>query len=228
MSNRLCRTQQVRPGSLVKLTFLDFSTGAPHPLSIKPTVRLPSNTVVDVAYAEAEILGDYVLTTVMSGRDVCCFYLVSWTSGVVTLVSSFFFPSDASVVYVFFFFRLAPVAPRYRTIKSVETVMGAETREHRWRLDNAGELHQEQSRDLQARVFPSRTATFVYRVLRRVASIRTVRFRRRVQNRERVGSDILMVRNPIPTTTAAAATPTGTRRSLPLLQSGHDRPPPRT
>jgi hypothetical protein len=91
ISNRLLRrTQQVRPGSLVKLTFLDFSTGAPHPLSSKPTVRLPSNTVVDVAYAEAEILGDYVLTTVMSGRDVCCFYLVSWKSGVVTLVSSFF------------------------------------------------------------------------------------------------------------------------------------------
>jgi len=80
------RTQQVRPGSLVKLTFLDFLTGAPHPLSSKPTVRLPSNTVVDVAYAEAEILGDYVLITVMSGRDVCCFYLVSWKSGVVTLL----------------------------------------------------------------------------------------------------------------------------------------------
>lgn len=82
------RTQQVRPGpgSLVKLTFLDFSTGAPHPLSSKPTVRLPSNTVVDVAYAEAEILGDYILTTVMSGRDVCCLYLVSWKSGVVTLL----------------------------------------------------------------------------------------------------------------------------------------------
>ena len=87
ISNRLRRTQQARPGSLVRLTFLDFSTGAPHPLSSKPTVRLPSNTVVDVAYVEAEILGDYVLTTVMSGRDVCCFYLVSWKSGVVTLVS---------------------------------------------------------------------------------------------------------------------------------------------
>jgi hypothetical protein len=49
-------------------------------------VQLPSNTVVDVAYAEAEILGDYVLTTVMSGRDVCCFYLVSWKSGAVTLL----------------------------------------------------------------------------------------------------------------------------------------------
>ena len=67
-------------------------------------MRLPSDTVVDVAYAEAEILGDYVLTTVMSGRDVCCFYLVSWKSGVVTLVSSFlFFFSDASVAYVVFF-----------------------------------------------------------------------------------------------------------------------------
>lgn len=91
ISNQLRRTQQVRPGSLVKLTFLDFTTGTPHPLSSKPTVRLPSNTVVDVAYAEAEVLGDYVITTVMSGRDVCCFYIVSWKSGAVTLVSTSLF-----------------------------------------------------------------------------------------------------------------------------------------
>ena len=68
-------------------------------------MRLPTNTVVDVAYTEAEILGDYVLTTVMSGRDVCCFYLVSWKSGAVTLVSSCFL-SDASLVYAFFIFIL--------------------------------------------------------------------------------------------------------------------------
>jgi hypothetical protein len=66
-------------------------------------VRLPSNTVVDVAYAEAEIVGDYVLTTVMSGRDVCCFYLVSWKSGVVTLVRSCFLSEDTSSAYVVFF-----------------------------------------------------------------------------------------------------------------------------
>ena len=105
----------------------------------------------------------------------------------------------------------------------METVMGAETRERRWRLDNAGELHQKQPRDLQARVCSSRTATLANRVLPRVTGIRTIRVRRRVQGRQRVGSDIFMVRNPIPTTT-----PTETRRSLPLLQSGHDRPPPRT
>ena len=46
------------------------------------------------------------------------------------------------------FFLSHPIpaaAPRHRTVKSMETVMGAETREHRWRLDNAGKLHQEQS-----------------------------------------------------------------------------------
>ena len=48
---------------------------------------LPSNFVLDVACASVEILGDHVLTTVIPGRDVCCFYLVSWKSGVVTLVS---------------------------------------------------------------------------------------------------------------------------------------------
>ena len=72
---------------LVKLTFLDFTTGVPHPLSSKSTVALPSDIVLDVAYAAVEVLGDYVLTTVMSGRDVCCFYIVSWKSGTVTLVS---------------------------------------------------------------------------------------------------------------------------------------------
>jgi len=51
---------------------------------VKPTVRLPSNLVLDVAYASVEILGGHVLTTVMSGRDVCCFYLVSWKSGMVS------------------------------------------------------------------------------------------------------------------------------------------------
>lgn len=72
---------------LVKLTFLEFTTGVLHPLSSKSTVALPSDIVLDVAYAAVEVLGDYVLTTVMSGRDVCCFYIVSWKSGTVTLVS---------------------------------------------------------------------------------------------------------------------------------------------
>lgn len=81
------RTQPTKSGTLVELTFLEFTTGAPHPLSAKPNVQLPSNTILDVAYAAADVLGDYVLTTVMSGRDVCCFYLVSWKSGAVTLVS---------------------------------------------------------------------------------------------------------------------------------------------
>jgi len=79
-------TRNVKPGSLVNLTFLEFKTGTPHPLSSKPNVRLPSNTVLDVSYAAVEILGDHVLTTVMSGRDVCLIYLVSWKSGAVALL----------------------------------------------------------------------------------------------------------------------------------------------
>jgi hypothetical protein len=51
------------------------------------SVRLPTNTILDVTHAAADVLGDYILTTVMSGRDVCCVYLVSWKLGVVTLVS---------------------------------------------------------------------------------------------------------------------------------------------
>jgi hypothetical protein len=41
------RTQH---GSLVKLTFLDFTTGTPHPRSSKPIVGLPSNLDLDAAY----------------------------------------------------------------------------------------------------------------------------------------------------------------------------------
>jgi len=63
-----------------------FRTGALHPLSFKP-VALPSNLVLNAAYASVEILGDHVLRTVMSRQDVCCFYLVSWNLGAVTLVS---------------------------------------------------------------------------------------------------------------------------------------------
>jgi hypothetical protein len=81
------RTQFTNSGAIVELAFLEFTTGTPHPLSSKHNVRLPVNTILDVAYAAVDILGDYVVTTVMSGRDVCCLYLVSWKSGAVTLVS---------------------------------------------------------------------------------------------------------------------------------------------
>ncbi|KAI0251758.1 hypothetical protein BJV78DRAFT_1208546 [Lactifluus subvellereus] len=87
------RTQPIKSGTLVELTFLEFTTGAPHPLSAKPNVQLPSNTILDVAYAAADVLGDYVLTTVMSGRDLCCFYLVSWKSGAVTFLREIELPN---------------------------------------------------------------------------------------------------------------------------------------
>ena len=64
-------------GPFVKLTFLKFITGELHPLSFKTTVALPLNLVVDVVYAPMETLGDHVLTTAMSGQDMCCFCLVS-------------------------------------------------------------------------------------------------------------------------------------------------------
>ncbi|KAH9975683.1 hypothetical protein BGW80DRAFT_58965 [Lactifluus volemus] len=80
------RTQFTDSGAIVELSFLEFTTGTPHPLSSRHNVRLPVNTILDVAYAAVDILGDYVVTTVMSGRDVCCLYLVSWKSGAVTLL----------------------------------------------------------------------------------------------------------------------------------------------
>ena len=45
------RTQH---GSLVKLTFLEFTTSTLHPLSSEPPVWLPSYLVLDVAYASGE------------------------------------------------------------------------------------------------------------------------------------------------------------------------------
>ena len=76
----------MRHGSLVKLTFFEFTTGALHPLTFKSTEGLPLN-LLDVAHASVEILGGHVLTKAMFGLAVCCFYPVSRNLGTATLVS---------------------------------------------------------------------------------------------------------------------------------------------
>jgi len=48
----------------------------PHPLSSKPTMGLPSNAILDVAYAAVEVLGDYVLKLKLSSSKEPHLYTV--------------------------------------------------------------------------------------------------------------------------------------------------------
>jgi hypothetical protein len=68
-------------GPMLQLSFFQFTTGAPHPLSSTHTVTLPR------AFISQEVLGDHVLVTVGGSSDAAL-CLVSWKTGAVTLVSS--------------------------------------------------------------------------------------------------------------------------------------------
>ena len=105
----------------------------------------------------------------------------------------------------------------------MDAPVGPENRGHRRQLDNAGELHEEQSRNLQARarLLLSGATTDVYCMLPRTARARALRLRCRVYCRQGVGSD----HN---TRWCAVPTHAETRHSLPVLQSWHDRPSRRT
>jgi hypothetical protein len=68
--------------------FLEFTTGAPHPLSLVPTVTLPRDP-------DLNIFGDYILVTEeyeyeSQGRSA--FSVVSWKTGTYTQVSGTFEP----------------------------------------------------------------------------------------------------------------------------------------
>src|SRR6267142_1914293 len=74
--------------AVVQLTFFQFTTGAPHPLSSTHTVSLPQlGSGQPFTYVSQEVLGDHVLVTACSLDFKAAFYLVSWKTGVVTLVS---------------------------------------------------------------------------------------------------------------------------------------------
>ena len=72
--------------AVVQLTFFQFTTAAPHPLSSAHTVSLPRSGQ-PFTYVSQEVLGDHVLVTACSLDFKAAFYLVSWKTGVVTLVS---------------------------------------------------------------------------------------------------------------------------------------------
>jgi hypothetical protein len=71
----------------VQLGFYEFTSGAPHPLSSTYTVLLPPfpGFYVNVSI---EVLGDHILVLLWCPQRGAVFYLVSWKTGSMTLVSS--------------------------------------------------------------------------------------------------------------------------------------------
>jgi hypothetical protein len=73
----------------VQLEFFEFSTGAPHPLATTCTVPFPPLFEFRDVHVNAEVLGDHILITVWNCSCRALVFLVSWKTGLVTLVSGF-------------------------------------------------------------------------------------------------------------------------------------------
>lgn len=108
----------------LQLAFFQFTTGISHPLSSTHTVQLPSIAAVDFSDVGTEMLGDYILTSIRCRTGLASFYLVSWKSGTVTLVSGavnlVFFPAEA-------------VSEASRSIGNVDTALGWSTEAYGYR-----------------------------------------------------------------------------------------------
>jgi hypothetical protein len=78
--------QQDTRVAVIQLTFFQFTTGAPHPHSSTHTVSL-RRSGHPFTYVSQEVLGDHVLVTGCSLDLKASFYLVSWKTGAITLVS---------------------------------------------------------------------------------------------------------------------------------------------
>jgi hypothetical protein len=79
-------TDEVRDRQ-VQLGFYEFTSGAPHPLSSTYTVSLPPFPWFYVNVS-IEVLGDHILVVLWCAQWGAVFYLVSWKTGSMTLVSS--------------------------------------------------------------------------------------------------------------------------------------------
>jgi len=79
--------QNDRSSTPVRLTFFEFTTGAPHPLSSTHTVSLPQHSETPQVVLDAEVLGDHILVVVWVTGSKSLIYLVSWKTGTMTLVS---------------------------------------------------------------------------------------------------------------------------------------------
>jgi hypothetical protein len=71
----------------LELAFFEFTTGSPHPLSSMHTVALPPIVGFQFADVDTEVVGDHVLISVRLQTGQASFHLVSWKTGIVTLVS---------------------------------------------------------------------------------------------------------------------------------------------
>ena len=72
-------------------SFLEFKTGARHPLSLVHPVVLPIHPIFDCEKPEVEVLGDYILVTAIHEMlDRSAFSVVSWKTGSATQVSGTF------------------------------------------------------------------------------------------------------------------------------------------
>ncbi|KAI9444498.1 hypothetical protein H4582DRAFT_821559 [Lactarius indigo] len=71
-------------------SFFQFTTGVPHPLSLKHTVPLPLSPFLDLRQPKVEVFGDYLLVTSVSDSDLTeswgrhVFSVVSWKTGKTT------------------------------------------------------------------------------------------------------------------------------------------------
>jgi hypothetical protein len=115
----------------LKLALIKFTSGAPHPLSSRHLVELPAIAAFDFSDVGAELLGDHILTSVRCRRGLASFYLVSWKTGTVTLVSGVVNLNSCPL--------LNPRSEASRSHRNVDTSLGrsAEARGHQRQVDRA-------------------------------------------------------------------------------------------
>ena len=84
------REQQEGEAVQKQLAFIEFTTGAPHPLSPTHTVLLPPFPAYTDVFVGTNFLGDdgdYILVSAWKPGFVLAFYSVAWKTGIVTFVS---------------------------------------------------------------------------------------------------------------------------------------------
>jgi hypothetical protein len=129
---------------VVQLSFFQFTTGAPHPLSSTHTtsVTVSVQDFGSFPYFAGQVLGDHILITVWTPHFKLSLYLVSWKAGDVTSVSG---PSER---FLSILTQEILKAPRAKSRVEVNGKWTAEGSSHQQRLYRNSEGYREQSRDL--------------------------------------------------------------------------------
>lgn len=73
------------------ISFLEFSTGKPHPLASQPKLEVSVSGPAAHNLSDATVIGDYILYRIGPSREVvydslCGIYLVAWKEGWVSQV----------------------------------------------------------------------------------------------------------------------------------------------